>query len=139
MTANGQRYSRRHAFRAAVYWDSYAYEPKQGFNQHVLTPGQLRTYQRDMADELDQSAFVEAKSAFGGLAIYRANLLRGARYSVLPNDNTEIPVLSEHHGLHREIRSERDELRLYINSAQSVDYGSWWYLAKYTLRSFFQR
>jgi hypothetical protein len=137
ITANGSRYSRRHPLRRSVYWDSYAFEPLSGFDHGVQTARQIRNSQYQVSDALKSNPLVRARSAFGGLGIYRGELLEGHRYCTLKNDDPAIPVLSEHHGLHRSIREQNIDLRLMIHSELQVNYGSLAHLTQYTLRNLF--
>ncbi|NNK52263.1 MAG: hypothetical protein HKO99_11770 [Xanthomonadales bacterium] len=135
VTANGKRYSKRHPLRPSVYWDAYAFEPLSGFIDGKQTADQIRACQLDVARKLSESqSLLSAKSAFGGLGIYRAELLADHRYAVLDNHDPDVPVLCEHHSLHRSIRSGTNA-RICINPGQTVDYGSAMQLARYSLRS----
>jgi len=123
-TANGSRYSIRNPLRGSVYWDSYAYEPHEGFDDDVQTPRQIRTEQVRVAKLLKSGQLLPARSAFGGLGIYCAELLRDHRYSVVRNDHAAVPVLCDHPTLHRSIRQQHEGLRLLINPLMRVNYGS---------------
>jgi hypothetical protein len=133
VTANGTRYSIRNPFRTSVYWDSYAYEPCGGFPGGVQTPKQIRMDQARIAELLKGGSLLRAWSAFGGLAIYRAGLLRDHRYSVIGNDDPRVPVLCDHPTLHRAIRRQHQDLRLMINPRMRVSYGTAVQLAAQTL------
>lgn len=135
ITANGKRYSKRHPLRRSVYWDSYAYEPMCGFIDGIQTPSQIRNYQLQVSKLLAQNTLLPAKSAFGGLGIYRASLLAKNRYSAQKNGDASVPVLCEHHALHRAIRNQAGDLRLFINPFLTVDYGSILHLARYSIRA----
>ena len=137
-TANGKRYSKRHPLRLSVYWDAYAYEPRSGFISGKQTLNQIRSCQLDVAKELRDGQLLPARSAFGGLGIYRAKFLAGNRYTVLDNDDPDVPILCEHHALHRSISDAAGNVRLCINPRQTVDYGSPLQLARYSLRTVFR-
>lgn len=137
MTANGTRYSRRHPMVQSVYWDTYAYEPTAGLIGDTQTLDQIHAGQPAVTESLKSSHLLPARSAFGGLGIYRANLLKEARYSVQENKDQGVPVLSEHHGLHRSMIENQEGLRLFINPLQKVDYGTWLHLARHSFRSWF--
>lgn len=124
VTANGRRFSARNPMRVSVYWDSYAYEPETGFPGDVQTQLQIRQDQVKVADMLNDGKLLPARSAFGGLAIYRAHLLRRHFYSVMTNDCPDVPVLCDHPTLHRSIRRQNERLRLVINPHMTVNYGS---------------
>jgi hypothetical protein len=124
VTASGLRVSARSPFSGPVYWDSYAFEPITGFRGRVQTEDQIRDNQIAISKALSDGAMLPAHSAFGGLAIYRGELLHSARYAPLPNPDKKIPVLCEHIALHRSIRMSRKNCRLMVNPHLVVRYST---------------
>lgn len=124
IAANGTRYCARHPLSISVYWDSYAYEPAAGFPGGIQTAAQIHQDQKQVAILLKNGDLLPARSAFGGLGIYRAEMLKAHRYSVMVNDDCEVPVLCDHPTLHRSMRTENSDLRLMVNPHLKVDYGS---------------
>jgi len=137
VTSNGRRFSARNPTRLSVYWDSYAYEPKAGFPDGIQTPEQIRQNQVRVADQLKRGGeLFPASSAFGGLAIYRAELLKHNWYSVIENGCENVPVLCDHPSLHRSMRRQHKDLRLVINPHMTVNYGTAAELAAQAWRTF---
>lgn len=122
VASNGQRFTLRSPWRHAVYWDTYAYEPEDGYPNGVLRLADIRRAQHTLANRLRRAEWVPARSAFGGLCIYRSEFLTGARYSVAENADTTVPCLCEHTGLHRAIARNHPAFRLLISAEQRVAY-----------------
>lgn len=119
MAANCIRYSPRHPFRRWVYWDTFAYEPLEGFEGGVQTRVQMLTTQKTLPKILSRTGLLEARSAFGGLAIYRKEVLEAGDYRVSPNDDPIVTVTCEHRELHRQL-AKNSRFRLFINHEQKV-------------------
>jgi len=122
VASNGLRYTLRSPFRRSVYWDTYAYEPEVGFSGGTQSVAEVRKSQIELERQMRAGDWCATRSAFGGLCVYRAKLLKEVEYSVLPNDNREIPWLCEHVGLHRAIREREPSFRVHINPDQGVAY-----------------
>lgn len=62
-------------------------------------------------------------SAFGGLAIYRYDAVKGIRYAYpsLNNDNDRVEVRCEHYSLYKQM-AERGYDKVYINPAMTLKY-----------------
>lgn len=133
MASFSRRWTPRRPFRRSVYWDTFAYEPEAGFEAGRQTYRNLRKAHVSLAGLLAKTTPLPAKSAFGGLAIYQAHCLDGARYAVLDNASKDIPVLCEHVAFHRAIR-ERMPFELMINARQSVLYERFGSVLKRLLR-----
>ena len=65
--------------------------------------------------------WVKVFSAFGGLAVYRYECIRGLRYQCLDNADPRVAVRCEHYSLYRQMR-ERGYDRVYINPAMRLKY-----------------
>ena len=65
--------------------------------------------------------WVAVFSAFGGLAIYRFDCIRGLRYQCIDNDDPRVEVRCEHFSLYRQMR-DRGYSRVFINPAMRVKY-----------------
>ena len=122
VASNGLRYTLRAPLRSRIYWDTYAYEPESGFEGGRQTLAGIRRAQSTLARQLRSGEWLATKSAFGGLCIYRGEVLEGVEYSVPPNDDPDIPYLCEHVGLHRAIRENHPPFRVHINPAQRTRY-----------------
>ena len=65
--------------------------------------------------------WVRVFSAFGGLAVYRYECVRGLRYQCLDNDDARVAVRCEHFSLYRQMREQGYD-RVYINPAMRLKY-----------------
>ncbi|MCQ2155609.1 MAG: glycosyltransferase family 69 protein [Bacteroidales bacterium] len=64
---------------------------------------------------------IPVRSAFGGLAIYRAGVLAGVRYSLIYNNDPRVEVLCEHESIYRQMR-EKGYDRVFINPSMKIKY-----------------
>lgn len=123
-TSAGFRYTLRRPFNRDVYWDTYAFEPMDGYAGGVQHLSDIRSSQTKIRKELQGDCCVSAQSAFGGLAIYKRCMLEGQQYKTESNDDSDVPFLCEHVMLHRSINQSNSGFRLVINPAQKVYYES---------------
>ena len=65
--------------------------------------------------------WVRVFSAFGGIAIYRFNRIRGLRYQALPNNDPRVEVYCEHYSLYKQM-AQQGEIKVYINPRMVVKY-----------------
>jgi len=136
-TSSGLRYTLRTPFNSTVYWDTYAYEPFGGFADGTQKLAEIRSSQVLLRKKLKHNELLPAQSAFGGLAIYRNNILTGNEYRAVENDDPEVPILCEHVDFHRAISRASENFRLVINPAQTLKYESLWTTLKRSIRSLF--
>ncbi len=61
-------------------------------------------------------------SAFGGLAIYRFEKLKGLRYKVLDNNDSRVEVRCEHYSLSRQIMDRDGHVNVCINPRMILKY-----------------
>lgn len=118
----GVRYTLRRPLRRQIYWDTYAYEPPEGFPQAVQTLSAIRTAQAALSRRMAKGEWVQARSAFGGLCIYRGNKIGGARYGIVENADPKVPVLCEHVAFNRSIRKMHGNFLIKTNPYQYVHY-----------------
>lgn len=123
-TSSGLRYTLRAPFKSAVYWDTYAYEPTDGFSGGVQSLSAIRSSQKYLRERVKNDELIPALSAFGGLAIYRYQFLAEGQYETVENNNPKVPVLCEHVALHRSITRTNEAFRLVINPMQELQYES---------------
>ena len=123
IAGNGRRYTIRHPLRLQVYWDTYVFEPKQGFPNGILDKTQISNAQTTILKQLRKQKLLGVKSAFGGLCIYRNEAIGQHRYSVIKNNDAEVKVLCDHTTLHR-VMEESGRDRGFINAFQLVSYES---------------
>lgn len=64
---------------------------------------------------------VRVFSAYGGLAIYRFESIKGIRYQLLPNNDSRVEMKCEHFSIYKQM-VEKGFNRIYINPAMSLKY-----------------
>lgn len=65
--------------------------------------------------------WVRVAAAFGGLAIYRFEAIKGLRYKVIPNNDPQVTVYGEHYSIYYQMR-ERGFDRFYLNPSMYLKY-----------------
>lgn len=68
-----------------------------------------------------EDSWIRVFSAFGGLAIYRFECVRGMRYNVMKNGDPRVQVRCEHYSIYYQMK-KRGFDRVYINPAMSLKY-----------------
>ena len=117
VTANGYSLSPRLLRR---YHDTYALV-EEGKEDIPQTEASIKEAQYRWGSLRPTDAWVPVFSAFGGLAIYRYECLRGLRYQCLDNGDPRVEVRCEHFSLYRQMR-ERGYSRVFINPALLLKY-----------------
>ena len=123
-TSSGLRYTLRSPLSSKVYWDTYAFEPIEGFSGGAQSLSDIRVSQKHLRKRLKSNALIPAISAFGGLAVYKYQVLVGQQYVAVKNKDSEVPILCEHVNLHRSISQTSESFRLMINPLQELRYES---------------
>lgn len=79
--------------------------------------------------------WIRVFSAFGGLAIYRFEAIKGLRYHALKNQDKRVEVYCEHYSIYQQMNKRNYDL-VYINPAMSLKYQSltWNIVWKHLLR-----
>lgn len=67
------------------------------------------------------NSWIRVFSAFGGLAIYRFECVRGMRYKVMENNDSRVQVRCEHYSIYHQMK-QRGFDRVYINPTMSLKY-----------------
>jgi len=68
-----------------------------------------------------KQTWIPVYSAFGGLAIYKYDKVKGLRYSAIPNDDDRVQSRGEHFSLYKQM-SQRGPVRVYINPQMTIKY-----------------
>ena len=68
-----------------------------------------------------EDSWIRVFSAFGGLAIYRFECIRGMRYKVMENNDPRVQVRCEHYSIYHQMK-QRGFDKVYINPAMSIKY-----------------
>lgn len=133
IASNGTRYSLRHPFRKQIYWDTYVYEPENGFADDVLRVKDILAAQNHLSKILSEPELFPVKSAFGGLCIYRRDSLGRHRYSIVNNSDSEVKVLCDHTTLHRSMANTGNN-KAFISPFQTVRYETFANMARRLLK-----
>ena len=113
--ANGRYFLKVGSLRIPVlYYDLYAYLPLDDIfgAGDCLTQREMIELRKNIQKALHSSLYVKCKSAFGGVAVYRYDVIGESRYSVEINSRSqEFEHLCEHIPFNREISGKG---KLYI-------------------------
>lgn len=102
------------------YHDTYALV-KQGQQDVAQTEKSIHDAALDFADVLGKGEWMKVDSAFGGLAIYRFECVRGLRYEVMDNDDERVEVRCEHQSIYKLMRSRGFD-HIYVNPDMQLKY-----------------
>lgn len=120
ITANGRSLAGfRRFWQGYLYYDTYAFRRSEDVSPQTW-PAILKN-QRELQRLRPGLPLLPVASAFGGLAVYRREALRGCRYIVSDNADAYVQVLCEHVGLHQQMAA-RGHHRIYVNPAMVVWY-----------------
>lgn len=72
---------------------------------------------------IENGEWVRVYSAFGGLAIYKYDFLKGLKYKAIANDDCRVESRCEHFSLYQQM-SERGNIEVYINPKMVIKYQS---------------
>lgn len=104
------------------YHDTYALTELEKVNQ-PQTESLILSNAYRFANLLANDEWIPVFSAFGGLAIYRFESIKGLRYQVLDNDDPRVEVHCEHFSIYKQM-TERGTSRIYINPHMVLKYQS---------------
>ena len=99
VTANGYSYSEKFKRR---YHDTFAL-CEYGMEGGKQTLDMIRAYRDIFAFMRKGMPFIRVYSAYGGIAIYKTEAIRGLRYSPIFNDYGKVQVRCEHFSLYNEM------------------------------------
>ena len=117
ITANGYSYSPKLKRR---YHDTYALT-EIGKDTEIQTESIINNNQAKWSFLKRGIPLIPVYSAFGGLAIYRYNLIKNKRYAVQENNDQRVEVKCEHFTFHQSIHQDRN-IRCFINPEMEVFY-----------------
>lgn len=101
------------------YHDTYAltlYDDKSPQTEKKIT--EMR-YQ--LASIGNRTQWMRVTSAFGGLAIYKMEAVKGLRYEVYDNEDPRVEVKCEHYSIYKQMK-ERGYDKVYINPQMRIKY-----------------
>jgi glycosyltransferase involved in cell wall biosynthesis len=100
------------------YWDTYAlWELGDNTPQ---TETKIASYFERLHPLAKGMPLLAVQSAFGGVAVYRCDALKGQRYTVEDNHDAQVEVVCDHVSLHRRMIAAGS--RLFINPSMVVYY-----------------
>lgn len=102
------------------YHDTYALT-EFGDEENPQTEEKIIKNSEKYANLNDGNPWVRVFSAFGGLAIYRFESIKGVRYEALKNNDPRVQVKCEHYSIYYQMK-RRGFDRVYINPAMSLKY-----------------
>lgn len=102
------------------YHDTYALT-ELGDEENPQTEEKIIKNSKKYANLNNDSPWVRAFSAFGGLAIYRFESIKGVRYEALKNNDPRVQVKCEHYSIYYQMK-RRGFDRVYINPSMSLKY-----------------
>ena len=102
------------------YHDTYALT-ELGDEDNPQTEEKIIKNSKKYANLNNDNHWVRVFSAFGGLAIYRFESIKGVRYEALKNNDPRVQVKCEHYSIYYQMK-RRGFDRVYINPAMSLKY-----------------
>ena len=102
------------------YHDTYALT-ELGDEENPQTEEKIIKNSKKYANLNNDNHWVRVFSAFGGLAIYRFESIKGVRYEALKNNDPRVQVKCEHYSIYYQMK-RRGFDRVYINPAMSLKY-----------------
>lgn len=73
------------------------------------------------ADQLKKNIWIQVDSAFGGLAIYRFECIKGLYYQVLTNNDNRVEVRCEHQSIYQQMRQQGHK-NVFVNPQMLLKY-----------------
>ena len=102
------------------YHDTYALT-ENGDENHPQTMEKILSYACKYGRMKETEDWIRVYSAFGGLAIYLFEAVRGLRYQALRNNDERVEVHCEHYSIYKQM-SERGFDKVYINPQMVLKY-----------------
>lgn len=104
------------------YHDTYALT-EYGDEKNPQTEAKIKKLAEKYGSLCETDDWVRVYSAFGGLAIYKYEAIKGLRYQLLDNDDERVEVRCEHFSICKQM-AERGNDKIYINPAMQLKYQS---------------
>ena len=102
------------------YHDTYALI-KYGDEEQPQTLKKIHSLAGKFGKLKGTKDWIRVSSAFGGLAIYRFEAVKGLKYYALPNDDERVEVRCEHYSIYKQM-AERGYDKVYINPLMELKY-----------------
>lgn len=130
ITANGYSLSPKLRRR---YHDTYALT-EWGKERQALNESTIRLNAEKYRNLKKGTGLIRVFSAFGGLAIYRFNAVKGLKYKLLYNDDDRVEVKCEHYSIYAQMQEAGFD-KVYINPMMEIKYQSVsWNIIKKTFK-----
>ena len=117
VTANG--YSMGPNLRRR-YHDTYALT-EYGDEKNPQTEAKIKTLAEKYGSLKTTDKWIRVYSAFGGLAIYKFDAVKGLRYQLLDNDDKRVEVRCEHYSIYKQM-AEKGYDKVFINPSMKLKY-----------------
>jgi len=102
------------------YHDTYALT-ELGDEDNPQTENKIKKLADKYGHLKKSDDWIRVFSAFGGLAIYKYDAIKGIRYQLLENDDPRVQVRCEHFSIYKQMK-ERGYDNIYINPAMVLKY-----------------
>ena len=102
------------------YHDTYALT-ELGKEDVPQTEKEIKDLAYKYGGALKKNDWIEVFSAFGGLAIYKFDKVKGLRYQVIPNNDSQVEVHCEHYSLYKQM-AQRGRVKVFINPIMKIKY-----------------
>lgn len=102
------------------YHDAYALV-EYGNENIPQTEESIQNAAGSFIKKLQTSQWIRVYSAFGGLAIYHFDKIKGLRYKIISNEDPRVEVRCEHFSLYQQM-NEKDECKIYVNPKMKLKY-----------------
>lgn len=117
ITANGYSFSPSLRRR---YHDTYAL-CESGHENIPQSIAEIISNRKIFSHLRKNMPFIRVYSAFGGLAIYKRDLLKGIRYKIIYNNNQGVEVFCEHYSIYKQLDNNGYN-RFFINPNMQIYY-----------------
>lgn len=104
------------------YHDTYALT-EYGDENNPQTEMKIKHLAEKYGTMEENDDWIRVFSAFGGLAIYKFEAIKGLRYQLLENDDDRVEVRCEHYSIYKQM-VERGYDKVYINPSMTLKYQS---------------
>ena len=102
------------------YHDTYALT-EYGDQDNPQTEVKIKSLAEKYGKMINTDKWIRVFSAFGGLAIYKFEAIKGIRYQLLKNSDERVEVRCEHYSIYKQM-SERGFNKVFINPAMVLKY-----------------
>ena len=102
------------------YHDTYALT-EYGDESNPQTMDKIHSLAKKFGTLAGTQDLIRVFSAFGGLAIYKFEAVRGLKYCAIPNEDEKVEVRCEHYSIYKQI-AERGYDKFYINPKMVLKY-----------------